>query len=63
VPSRSTGTSFANPQGVSRGVAYLLLDSAALPTRPAIVPLVDDGEMHHVCVVLGGAPGGGTGIG
>ncbi len=39
-----------NPRGVNRGVAHIDLDGATLPdTR---VPLVDDGAIHEVRVVL-----------
>jgi cyclic beta-1,2-glucan synthetase len=41
-----------NPQGVSRGVALAELDGKALE-GPARVPLVDDGAVHKVRVVLG----------
>jgi cyclic beta-1,2-glucan synthetase len=41
-----------NPQGVSRGVAVATLDGRALD-RPVAVPLVDDGAVHQVHVVLG----------
>jgi cyclic beta-1,2-glucan synthetase len=41
-----------NPRGVSRGVAAVTLDGRALDA-PAAVPLVDDGAVHQVHVVLG----------
>jgi cyclic beta-1,2-glucan synthetase len=42
-----------NPDGVSRGVTRLELDGEVLPgVRPAI-PLVDDGAIHRVRIVLG----------
>ena len=31
----------------------LQLDGAELATQPAVVPMVDDGAIHHVRVVLG----------
>jgi len=42
-----------NPQGVSRGVTSASLDGNALPEGAARVPLVDDGAVHKVRVVLG----------
>jgi len=42
-----------NPRGVSRGVASASLDGNALPQGPTRVPLVDDGAVHKVKVVLG----------
>jgi cyclic beta-1,2-glucan synthetase len=42
-----------NPQGVSRGVASAELDGKALPEGSGRVPLVDDGAVHKVRVVLG----------
>jgi cyclic beta-1,2-glucan synthetase len=44
---------FSNPQGVRRGVVRLQFDGAELATHPAVVPLVDDGAIHHIDVVLG----------
>ena len=44
---------FENPHGVSKGLATLQLDGAELPTRPGLVPLVDDGATHRVRAVLG----------
>jgi cyclic beta-1,2-glucan synthetase len=41
-----------NPRGVSRGVTAVEVDGVALP-GPTAVPLVDDGGLHHVRVVLG----------
>ena len=41
-----------NPRGVSRGVTAMEVDGVALP-GPTAVPLVDDGGLHHVRVVLG----------
>ncbi|MFI5231362.1 MAG: GH36-type glycosyl hydrolase domain-containing protein [Gemmatimonadales bacterium] len=41
-----------NPNSVSRGVAALELDGAALADR-AGVPLVDDGAAHRIRVILG----------
>ncbi len=45
--------SVENPQGVSRGVASAALDGNALPEGAARVPLVDDGAVHKVRVLLG----------
>jgi cyclic beta-1,2-glucan synthetase len=42
-----------NPSGVSRGVALAELDGAALQLRPAGIPLVDDGAIHRLRIVLG----------
>ena len=42
-----------NPRGVSRGVARAELDGAPLEGSPAAIPLVDDGAVHRVRVVLG----------
>jgi cyclic beta-1,2-glucan synthetase len=42
-----------NPNGVSRGVASAELDGRTLPDGLTRVPLVDDGQAHKVCVILG----------
>jgi cyclic beta-1,2-glucan synthetase len=42
-----------NPRGVSRGVASAELDGCVLPDHPGTIPLVDDGGVHRVRVVLG----------
>ena len=42
-----------NPHGVSRGVAAAELDGEALPGPGAAIPLVDDGAVHRVRVILG----------
>ncbi|MGZ8513671.1 MAG: GH36-type glycosyl hydrolase domain-containing protein [Candidatus Limnocylindrales bacterium] len=42
-----------NPHGVSRGVVSAELDAVVLPGPGATIPLVDDGGVHHVRVVLG----------
>jgi cyclic beta-1,2-glucan synthetase len=42
-----------NPNGVSRGVAHAELDGTTLPAGTARVPLVDDGYVHKVRVILG----------
>jgi cyclic beta-1,2-glucan synthetase len=44
---------FTNPRGVVRGVVQLQLDGVDLAAPPAIVPLLDDGAIHHIHVVLG----------
>ena len=44
-----------NPSGVSHGVALAELDGAALQLRPAGIPLVDDGAVHRLRIVLGSA--------
>ncbi len=43
-----------NPNGVCRGVVSLELDGSALADRSG-VPLVDDGKVHRVRVILGAA--------
>jgi cyclic beta-1,2-glucan synthetase len=45
--------SIENPSGVSRGVTLAELDGAALQPRPAGIPLVDDGAIHRLRIVLG----------
>ena len=42
-----------NPRGVSRGVACAELDGETLPGPGAVIPLVDDGAVHRVRVILG----------
>jgi cyclic beta-1,2-glucan synthetase len=42
-----------NPHGVNRGVRRAELDGKALPDGPTRVPLVDDGQIHKVRVILG----------
>ena len=42
-----------NPNGVSRGIASTELDGRLLPDDGAAIPLVDDGGLHRVRVVLG----------
>jgi cyclic beta-1,2-glucan synthetase len=42
-----------NPHGVNRGVAIVEVDGEPLSERPALIPLLDDGAMHRVRVVLG----------
>jgi cyclic beta-1,2-glucan synthetase len=42
-----------NPRGVSRSVARAELDGKPLPHTPVKIPLVDDGAIHNVRVVLG----------
>ena len=46
-----------NPDGVSHGVALAELDGAVLPSAASPIPLVDDGKVHAVRVVLGGEKG------
>jgi len=45
--------SIENPSGVNRGVVRAELDGAALQPRPAEIPLVDDGVIHRMRIVLG----------
>jgi cyclic beta-1,2-glucan synthetase len=42
-----------NPSRVNRGMVAAELDGSALPLKPLIIPLVDDGKDHAVRVVLG----------
>jgi cyclic beta-1,2-glucan synthetase len=42
-----------NPRSVSRGVTSVELDGQMLTTRPAQIPLADDGATHKVRIVLG----------
>jgi cyclic beta-1,2-glucan synthetase len=42
-----------NPRGVSRGVAEVRLDGRGLPLDGGGIPLVDDGGIHRVDVLLG----------
>jgi cyclic beta-1,2-glucan synthetase len=42
-----------NPDGVSRGIARLEADGATLAGTPPRIPLIDDGAVHKVRVVLG----------
>ena len=42
-----------NPDGVSRGVARAELDGKTLPEGSRRVPLVDDGQVHELRVILG----------
>ena len=46
-----------NPDGVCRGVARAELDGERLPDGETRVPLVDDGRVHKVRVILGTRPG------
>jgi cyclic beta-1,2-glucan synthetase len=43
-----------NPEHYCRGVASAVLDGAV--TTPAAIPLVEDGRVHHVRIVMGTAP-------
>jgi cyclic beta-1,2-glucan synthetase len=42
-----------NPQGVSRGVVEAELDRVPLPCGTVTVPLIDDGSVHRVRLLLG----------
>ncbi|MGH9829530.1 MAG: GH36-type glycosyl hydrolase domain-containing protein, partial [Blastocatellia bacterium] len=42
-----------NPRAVSRGVTYLEVDGTALAENCRHIPLIDDGIIHRVRVVLG----------
>ena len=42
-----------NPHGAAKGVASLQLDGMPLPSQALSVPLVDDGKLHRVHVVMG----------
>jgi cellobiose phosphorylase len=47
-----------NPQGTGRGILQMTLDDQARPPQPASIPLVDDGKVHQVHLILGApAPG------
>jgi cyclic beta-1,2-glucan synthetase len=48
--------SVENPHAATRGVALVELDGAAVEAEPVGVPLVDDGALHRVRVVLGAGP-------
>jgi cyclic beta-1,2-glucan synthetase len=51
-----------NPEQRSRGVRAAQLD--AVSVNPRVIPLADDGELHHVAIVLGtAAEDGGSGTG
>jgi cyclic beta-1,2-glucan synthetase len=45
-----------NPDSVSRGVAYAECDGKVIEARPLQLPLVDDGQTHHVRVRMGDPP-------
>ena len=45
--------SVENPNGVSRGVVRAELDDAVLSGEHARIPLVDDGTIHRIRIVLG----------
>ena len=42
-----------NPHGVSRGIASAKLDGQPLSEASVRIPLVDDGKVHNIGVVLG----------
>jgi cyclic beta-1,2-glucan synthetase len=42
-----------NPMGVCRAVQTVSVDGSALPAGGSGIPLVDDGRLHDVRVVLG----------
>jgi cyclic beta-1,2-glucan synthetase len=42
-----------NPQGISRGIVEAELDSVSLPCGSVTIPLVDDGSVHRVRLLLG----------
>ena len=42
-----------NPHGATKGVASLQLDGMPLPAQAPSVPLVDDGKLHRVHIVMG----------
>ena len=43
--------SVKNPQSVNRGISQILLDG--IPLTGSSLPLVDDGQLHEVWVVMG----------
>ncbi len=42
-----------NPDGVSRGVASTVLDGVKINDKLCRLPLLDDGELHHIRLTLG----------
>lgn len=53
--------SVENPDGVNRGVRQVLLDgNLSHKSGGIIIPLVDDGHLHDLRIVMGGNPGSGT---
>lgn len=46
--------SVENPSGVCRGILTIKLDGEMLPEDSALIPLLDDGNAHHLQIVLGG---------
>jgi hypothetical protein len=42
-----------NHAGVCRGIARIGLDEQTLPHGSTHIPLMDDGETHHIRVILG----------
>lgn len=42
-----------NPRNVSRGVAFAEIDGIRMAGEPLEIPLVDDGQIHRVRVILG----------
>ena len=43
--------SVENPHNVNRGIQQVLLDG--IPLSDGLIPLVDDGQLHEVQVVMG----------
>jgi cellobiose phosphorylase len=42
-----------NPNHVSHGIVRAELDGSILPGDPGRIPLADDGEHHHLRILLG----------
>jgi len=42
-----------NPKGVNRGVVETTVDGVSLPTGEPRIPLLDDGSLHRVELILG----------
>jgi cyclic beta-1,2-glucan synthetase len=45
-----------NPRGESVGIHDLVMDGAKYPAHKPLLPLRDDGKVHHVVIVLGKPP-------
>jgi cyclic beta-1,2-glucan synthetase len=45
-----------NPRGESAGIQDLVMDGAKYPAHKPLLPLRDDGKVHHIVIVLGKPP-------
>ena len=45
-----------NPDRATRGISSVEVDGVRLPVGTAVIPLADDGRIHHVRAVLGETP-------